>query len=172
MPIRFLLVLAAIALAACGGGGDAPAPAAAVEGPSALDSDVLSAAQAAPGLTGDPAVARGARQRFPDDDPLVKLGQLLFFSQTLAAGYDVSCGTCHHPDFGGSDGLSISVGVVPVSASLVGPGREVDPALDRGPPSAGKGSCITPGVLSLGRPAPAARGSRIVKVAPVPGPSL
>jgi cytochrome c peroxidase len=75
----------------------------------------------------------------PADDPLVKLGQLLFFSQALAGGYDVSCGTCHHSDFGGSDGLSISVGVVPKNAAIVGPGREVDadrdldPSADGGP---------------------------------------
>lgn len=88
-------------------------------------------------LTGDPASVRGAVQIAPDDDPLVKLGQLLFFSQTLAADYDVACGTCHHPDFGGSDGLSLSVGVVPVDASRVGPGRRVDPARDLDPSADG-----------------------------------
>ena len=71
------------------------------------------------GLTGDPAAPRGATQTVPDNNPLVKLGELLFFSQTLSANYDVSCGTCHHPDFGGGDGLSLSVGVDPVDASAV-----------------------------------------------------
>jgi enediyne biosynthesis protein E4 len=128
-----------IALAACGGGGggDSPAPPPEVEVPSALDNEVSSAAKTALGLTGDPAAARGAHQRLPDGDPLLKLGQLLFFSQTLAAGYDVSCGTCHHPDFAGSDGLSIGVGVVPVNAAIVGPGREIDPARDLDPAADG-----------------------------------
>lgn len=102
-------------------------------GPSALDEEVRRAVAALPDLSGDPVGGRGARQRLPSEDPLVKLGQLLFFSQTLAAGYDVSCGTCHHPDFGGSDGLSIGVGVGPVDAAIVGPGRALDPARDRDP---------------------------------------
>ncbi len=139
--LRGAAALAALLiLAACGGGGGgddgsaatpSPAPA-----PSALDSEVLQAAEAA-GLTGDPATVRGSRRQLPEDDALVKLGQLLFFSQTLAAGYDVACGTCHHPDFGGSDGLSISVGVAPVSAAVVGPGREVDAARDLDPAADG-----------------------------------
>ena len=89
------------------------------------------------GLTGDPAAPRGATQTVPDNNPLVKLGELLFFSQTLSANYDVSCGTCHHPDFGGGDGLSLSVGVDPVDASAVGPGREVDAAADLDPSADG-----------------------------------
>jgi len=127
-----------LTLTACGGGGSGggasapqPAPPSAPQ-LTALDSETLSVASAA-GLTGDPAAARGAVRRRPDDDALVKLGELLFFSQTLAAGYDVSCGTCHHPDFGGSDGLSIGVGVVPINAAVVGPGREIDVARDLDP---------------------------------------
>lgn len=126
-----------LALAACHGGGDPPASAPAVREPSALDDEVLGLAKTALGLTGDPASPRGAAQAVPDDDPLVKLGELLFFSRTLAAGYDVSCGTCHHPDFGGSDGLSIPVGVAPVNAATVGPGREVDAARDLDPAADG-----------------------------------
>ncbi len=88
-------------------------------------------------MTGDPATPRGASQVVPDADPLVKLGQLLFFSQTLSAGYDVSCGTCHHTDFGGSDGLSLSVGPIPKNAATVGPGREIDPERDLDPSADG-----------------------------------
>jgi len=126
-------------LAACHGGGDAPASEPVIRQPSALDSEVLAIAKTALGLTGDPALPRGAARVAPGNDPLVKLGELLFFSQTLAGGYDVACGTCHHPDFAGSDGLSIGVGVVPRNAATVGPGREVDrardldPAVDAGP---------------------------------------
>jgi len=125
-----------LVLTACGGGGGgggAPANVPAVRAPSALDNEVLDVAKAALGLTGDPASARGASRVVPDDDPLVKLGQLLFFSQTLAAGYDVACGTCHHPDFAGSDGLSLGVGAAPVNAAVIGPGRAVDSARDLDP---------------------------------------
>ena len=85
------------------------------------------------GLNGDPATPRGVERTRPDDDPLVKLGQLLFFSQTLSAEYDVSCGSCHHPDFAGGDGLSLAVGVAAVNSATLGPGREVDPDLDLDP---------------------------------------
>ena len=135
---RWTAVWFFFALAACGGGGgDSRVAAPAIPEPSALDDEVLSLAKTVLSLTGDPASARGAAQVVPDDDALVKLGELLFFSQTLAAGYDVSCGTCHHPDFAGSDGLSISVGVVPVNAAIVGPGREVDAARDLDPAADG-----------------------------------
>lgn len=128
-----------LALAGCGGGGggDSPASTPAVRKPSALDEEVLGLAKTTLGLTGDPASSRGAARVVPDDDPLVKLGELLFFTQTLAAGYDVACGACHHPDFGGSDGLSIPIGVASVDAATVGPGREVDAARDLDPAADG-----------------------------------
>ncbi len=119
--------------AGCSGGSGSEPDAMPAPPPTTLDAELLSIAVDQFGLTGDPATPRGLTQTLPDADPLVKLGQLLFFSQTLAAGYDVSCGTCHHTDFGGSDGLSISVGVVPRIASAVGPGREVDPTRDLDP---------------------------------------
>ncbi len=74
-----------------------------------LNDDVRAIAVTDLGLSGDPATPRGAARTLPDNDPLVKLGQLLFFSQTLSAEFDVSCGSCHHPDFAGGDGLSLAV---------------------------------------------------------------
>lgn len=127
---RGCLAVETLLLAACGGGSGrsgAPTPVA----PSPLDTELTTLAKSDMALTGDPATPRGAAQVPPDTDELVKLGQLLFCSQTLGAGYDVSCGTCHHPDFGASDGLSISVGVVPQNAHIVGPGRTVDALRDR-----------------------------------------
>lgn len=115
---------AVILLGACSGG--APSPA-----------ELRRLATETHGMTGDPAAARDAKQVVPDSDPLVKLGQLLFFSQTLAAGYDVSCGTCHHTDFGGTDGLSLSVGPIPKNPATVGPGREIDPHRDLDPSADG-----------------------------------
>ena len=84
-------------------------------------------------LSGNPAGPRGAVRTLPDSDSLVKLGQLLFFSQTLSSEYDVSCGSCHHPDFAGGDGLSLAVGVAAKNSAMVGPGREVDPDRDIDP---------------------------------------
>lgn len=89
------------------------------------------------GLSGDPATPRGRARVRPADDALVRLGQVLFFSQTLSGGFDSACGTCHHPDLGGSDGLSISVGVVPSDRNAVGPGRTVDSARDLDPSADG-----------------------------------
>jgi len=84
-------------------------------------------------LTGDPASPRNLQPIKPSEDSLVKLGQVLFFSQTLSGGFDVACATCHLPQFGGSDGLSLSVGVVPDDPSVVGPERKVDHSRDADP---------------------------------------
>jgi len=40
----------------------------------------------------------------------VKLGQALFFDPLIGGNRDVSCATCHHPDFATTDGRSRSVG--------------------------------------------------------------
>ncbi|WP_052017548.1 FG-GAP-like repeat-containing protein [Alcanivorax sp. P2S70] len=90
------------------------------------------------GLTGDPATPRELKQTVPAADPKIKLGQLLFFSHTLSGDLTVSCATCHHPDFGGSDELSIGVGVAPNDAAKVGPSRILDPSKDLDPAADGK----------------------------------
>lgn len=41
---------------------------------------------------------------------LVKLGEALFWDPELSGNRDVSCATCHHPDFGTGDALSVSIG--------------------------------------------------------------
>ncbi len=38
------------------------------------------------------------------------LGQLLFYDPILSGNREVACATCHHPAFGTSDGLSLSLG--------------------------------------------------------------
>ncbi|MEP3347560.1 MAG: cytochrome c peroxidase [Litoreibacter sp.] len=38
------------------------------------------------------------------------LGQLLFYDKILSGNKNISCGTCHHPKFGTSDGLSLGIG--------------------------------------------------------------
>jgi cytochrome c peroxidase len=39
-----------------------------------------------------------------------KIGQLLFYDKILSGNQNISCGTCHHPRFGGGDGLSLGIG--------------------------------------------------------------
>ena len=38
------------------------------------------------------------------------LGRLLFYDKILSGNHNISCGTCHHHDFGGGDGLSLGIG--------------------------------------------------------------
>ncbi len=54
---------------------------------------------------------RLSAEDFPQIDPVkVKLGQLLFYDAILSGNRNISCGTCHSPDFGTSDGLSLGIG--------------------------------------------------------------
>lgn len=60
----------------------------------------------------------------PDiDTPLAQLGMKLFFSKSLGGELDSACVSCHHPALGGSDRLSLGIGVEAVQPDLVGPGR-------------------------------------------------
>lgn len=90
------------------------------------------------GLAGDPT----AGMELPSiDDPLPRLGKLLFFSKALSGDLDVACASCHHPLTAGADGLSLSVGVGALDPDRVGPGRvhdatgrgRDDPDADGGP---------------------------------------
>jgi cytochrome c peroxidase len=60
----------------------------------------------------------------PADNPStperVALGRLLFWDPILSGQRDVACATCHHPAFGYSDGLDLSIGA---SGEGLGPGR-------------------------------------------------
>ncbi len=44
------------------------------------------------------------------EDAQVKVGQLLFYDAILSGNQNISCGTCHHPRFATSDGLSLGLG--------------------------------------------------------------
>lgn len=70
----------------------------------------------------------------PFNDPVVRLGQMLFFDKIVSGGSDVACATCHHPSFGTSDGLPTSIGV---GGSGFGPSRADDadgPVIPRNSP--------------------------------------
>lgn len=83
------------------------------------------------GITGDPAGMRPTVQ--PSQDPMVRLGQLLFFSKALSLGFETACASCHHPVFGSGDRLSLPVGVAASIQYVLGPGRVLDPILDKSP---------------------------------------
>jgi cytochrome c peroxidase len=56
-----------------------------------------------------------ADARTPDaiathSDALVKLGEALFWDPELSGNRDTSCATCHHPQLGTGDGLSLPIG--------------------------------------------------------------
>jgi cytochrome c peroxidase len=71
-------------------------------------------------ITGDPT----SGLNLPSiDDPLAQLGMKLFYSKSLGGEMDSACVTCHHPSLGGTDNLSLSVGVEALSIELLGPGR-------------------------------------------------
>jgi Di-haem cytochrome c peroxidase len=60
----------------------------------------------------------------PADNPMtperVALGRLLFWDPILSGQKDVACATCHHPAFGYSDGLDLSIGA---NGAGLGPAR-------------------------------------------------
>ena len=46
-----------------------------------------------------------------NNNSMVTLGRLLFWDPILSGEKDVACATCHHPDFGYSDGRQLPIGV-------------------------------------------------------------
>lgn len=78
------------------------------------------------GLTGDPSVGRTLASI---DDSLADLGKALFFAKNLGGQQDTACVSCHHPSLGGTDQLSLPVGVDAVNSTdtvspdLLGLGR-------------------------------------------------
>src|SRR4026207_2040303 len=60
----------------------------------------------------------------PSDNPStpekVALGKLLFWDPILSGTGDVACATCHHPDYGDTDGRSLPIGV---GGTGIGPKR-------------------------------------------------
>lgn len=49
-------------------------------------------------------------QFHPSDPEKARIGQLLFYDKILSGNRNISCGTCHHHDLGGTDGLSLGIG--------------------------------------------------------------
>jgi cytochrome c peroxidase len=72
---------------------------------------------------------------YPANNPPVTeriaLGRLLFFDPILGGEKDVSCGTCHHPDFAFADGRQFGAGSSGVG---LGPDRQVSASAITGDP--------------------------------------
>ncbi|WP_368669584.1 cytochrome-c peroxidase [Roseibium sp. RKSG952] len=64
----------------------------------------------------------------PFDRRQAELGQLLFYDKILSGNQNISCGTCHHPAFGTSDGLSLGIGE---GGDGLGPARTPGQGSDR-----------------------------------------
>lgn len=47
---------------------------------------------------------------FQFDQAKVKLGRLLFYDKILSGNQNISCASCHHPDLGTTDGVSLGIG--------------------------------------------------------------
>ncbi|UOM34358.1 cytochrome-c peroxidase [Acuticoccus sp. I52.16.1] len=60
----------------------------------------------------------------PVEAAAARLGQLLFYDPILSGNRNISCATCHHPRFGTSDGMALSLGEGGIG---LGPDRVVDP---------------------------------------------
>ena len=71
---------------------------------------------------------------FVDADPTqARIGQLLFYDKILSGNRNISCGTCHHHDQAGGDGLSLGIGEGGIG---VGPDRTAEDIRKRIPRNA------------------------------------
>ena len=68
----------------------------------------------------------------PQSTSKEELGRLLFWDPVLSGTMEVSCATCHHPDFAYADGIERSIGVGGVG---IGPGRTGGTLIDRNSPT-------------------------------------
>ncbi|MFT6308397.1 MAG: cytochrome c peroxidase [Halioglobus sp.] len=116
IPTVFALTLFSSLITSCGDGvtttDNDPSP-------SALDIELRALTQSAD-VSGDILAGR----TLPEvTDPLAALGRDLFFTKGLSGDMEVACVTCHHPNLGGTDELSLSVGTGAIDPTLMGPGR-------------------------------------------------
>ena len=84
-------------------------------------------------LVAAPAFAQSEQVLGPDDfvqfdATQAELGQLLFYDRILSGNKNIACSTCHHPDQGTSDGLSLGIGE---GGEGVGPARTAGSGPDR-----------------------------------------
>ncbi len=70
----------------------------------------LSGAIASPTVTLDLPAALSEQDFFTFEPAKAEIGRLLFYDKILSGNQNISCGTCHHHELGGADGLSLGVG--------------------------------------------------------------
>lgn len=70
----------------------------------------LSLLLAAPALADDLPRPLGPDDFIAVDAAQAQLGQLLFYDRVLSGNRNIACSTCHHPDLGTADGLSLGIG--------------------------------------------------------------
>ena len=70
----------------------------------------LSSAFASPTVTLDLSPAISEQDFFTFEPAKAEIGRLLFYDKILSGNQNISCGTCHHHELGGADGLSLGVG--------------------------------------------------------------
>lgn len=70
----------------------------------------------------------GPEDYIATDPDQARIGQLLFYDKILSGNKNISCGTCHHHDHAGTDGLSLGIGEGGVG---VGPARTPGIGADR-----------------------------------------
>lgn len=78
------------------------------------------------------------------DSETVELGRLLFFDPVLSGNRNIACATCHHPAFGTSDGVSLSIGEGGIG---LGPKRRLPESDNRPEQRIGRNS---PALFNLG----------------------
>ena len=71
---------------------------------------ILSCGLAAPALALDLPEPLSESDFIQFDQKQAELGQLLFYDKILSGNQNISCGTCHHHELGGTDGLALGVG--------------------------------------------------------------
>ncbi len=80
------------------------------------------------GLAGPAAAQITADDYIAIDMDQARIGRLLFYDKVLSGNKNISCGTCHHHDQAGADGLSLGIGEGGVG---VGPKRTAGTGDDR-----------------------------------------
>ncbi|SFC11408.1 cytochrome-c peroxidase [Tropicimonas isoalkanivorans] len=86
---------------------------------------VLFAMAAVPAQAGDLPPPITDDMYAPVNPAMVEVGHLLFWDPILSGNQNIACATCHHPRFGTSDGVSLSLGE---GGTGLGPDRRPDPA--------------------------------------------